>query len=500
MRLHCYSCDKEGHTHEDLADCYEKRHEVLEVTDVQNHKQSKQEKKKTIKTVKGRIGDNFVESILLDDVPMFLCNVGGRITTVEKIEYLGDTYVPLNANECGYYPYKFTSSYLKLLIDNPPTKDNLLERCKKYIDKFIDVDERDKHLILGDLFLSYCQEHVSTIHFPFFVGETESGKSSALHLFRFLGYRCLYGEDIPNADIYNFLGTDEEATGTICEDEAQEIAVDREKIRTYKNSYSKGAVKPRIVGVDSDRKRQVYYKTFCLKLFAGERIPEDKGFKERLAIVHMREGSPEGNIKRVSAEDKEDMNYLRNSLLVWKIMNVERGIEPIDSGLKQRDQELWEDFLAVLNGTKYYDEAKNVVKYYVQQRHQSIWNSLEAKLFKLVVPNLSEDMSIGMEKFWEVLVSRNDELEGEVNHGTFYPNDFQKKVTRNYLAKLFEEKFSAKKQVIVEKKEDKTHQQTVYVFDQKIIQTLSKKYNVSLSFSFFSSGHGSQGGTDKVDH
>jgi len=514
MHLQCTECDRTGKTESELKKNGCKCNiEPWIMLDPKDHKESKKAKlgkeelKLELTKIKGRIGSNYVESIIVDDKPVFLCNVNDELQLSEKITDGEIVYRPLGADECGYFPYKYDKTVLNILKDNPPSKEEILDQIKAFVDDFIDISERDKHLITGDLLLSYCQEWIDTLHFLFFVGETESGKSTALHLFRWLGYRCLYGEDIPNADIYNFLGTDEEATGTICEDEAQEIAVNREKIRTYKNSYSRGALKPRILSVDSRHKRQVFYKTFCPKLFAGERVPEDKGFKERLAIVHMTEGSPKYNIKRLNDDQKQKLNHLRNRLLLWKVLNINKGLEHFDSGLKKRDQELWEDFLSITVDTKYFQPCKKVVEYYTKQRHQSIWNSLESRLFRLVVDNLNDKLSIRLESFWHYLTQEQGDLAGSLDKETFYPHDFTKKVTRNFLSKLFDEKFQAKRITKYETIGDRKHQRTEYLFDYKIIQKLVQKYNVELPIdSVILSGGGGTSGelldnhVDDVDH
>jgi hypothetical protein len=497
MHYQCPECDREGKTKKKLRDCgCNCKIEPLLMLDPEDHKdkpeKSNSSKKTTIKKVKGWIDSVYVESIIVDGKPRFLCNDNGNMQLAEKFERDDVIYRPLEKDECGYFPYMTSFMMLDILKKNPPTKEKILNEIKVQINNFIDISERDRCLILGDLLLSYSQEWIDTLHFPFFVGETESGKSSALHLFRWLGYRCLYGEDIPNADIYNFLGVDEEATGTICEDEAQEIAVNREKIRTYKNSYSRGALKPRIVAIDSKDKRQVFYKTFCLKLFAGERIPEDKGFKERLAVVYMTEGSPKRNIKRLAVEEKEKLHLLRNKILFWKVSNIPNGLDKFDSGLKKRDQELWEDFLSITKGTKYFESCKQVVEHYTKQRHQSIWNSLEARIFRLVIERFDNTPSINFESFWYFMTEEQKELSGWLEHQTFYPNDFPKKVTRNFLSKLFEEKFQGKKFTRYETVGAKKHLKTEYVFEPKILQRLAEKYNVSMSID--SPVLGGQGG------
>ncbi len=487
MHLQCPECDKEGRTGKELrkngCNCWTIPLEMLDPEDHPTLKKTKSSKDKTklkATKTKGWIGSTYVESIIVDDKPLFLCNVNDELKLIEKITEGEIVYSPLGADECGYFPYKYDKTILKILKDNPPSKEEILDQIKEIIDDVIDAPERDKLLITVDVLLSYCQEWIDTLHFLFFVGETESGKSTALHLFRWIAYRCIYGEDIPNADIYNFLGTDEEATGTICEDEAQEIAVNREKIRTYKNSYSRGALKPRIIGVDSRHKQQVYYKTFCLKLFAGERVPEDKGFKERLAIIYITEGLPKYNIKRLNDDQKEKFSHLRNRLLFWKVLNINNGLEHFDSGLKKRDQELWEDFLSITVGTKYFESCKEVVEHYTKQRHQGIWNSLEARIFKLIVDKLDDKLSIHLESFWHYLVQEQGDLAGTIDKETFYPHDFTNKVTRNYLSKLFDEKFQARRNTKYETVGERKHMRTEYKFDLKNIQKLAAKYNIVL--------------------
>ena len=431
------------------------------------------------KKTKGMIGNVFVESILLNGSPCFLTNVDGEIKIRYKIVYDGVIYAPLEKDEVGYFPYDFSEKQLESLLGSTITKQEILDSLKVLVGRYIDTNEINKHLILGDLLLSYSQDWIETVHFDFFVGETESGKSSGLHLFRRVGYRVLYGEDIPNADVYNFLGTDEEACGTICEDEAQELAVNREKIRTYKNSYSRGATKARIIAADSSKKRQVYYKTFCLKLFAGERIPEDKGFQERLAIIYMIEGSPAGNIKRLTDEEKEACSDLRNKILFWKVQNFHTGLPDVNTGLTKRDQELWEDYLKVMHGTSYYEKALEVVDHYTLQRHERIWNSQEAQIFRILKPLLQDNL-IELEVFWTLITDfkNQKQLTGMVDKDSFILYSTGKKISRNYLAKLFIEKFHAKRLVTSPTIDGVRHQKTMYSFKPEIMEKLAVKYNL----------------------
>ena len=497
MRFICDYCDIESNRKDDSVfdTCKQHNHEILEFLDelspvtatVDNDKSNKNSNKKTtIPKIKGYLDRQFyVESVLVDGKPKFLAKRldSGDVTVKEIIETQDHKVRPLENYECGYYPYSFTSSEVLELTNGEISKEELLDEIKGQIDRFIVAKDLDKHLILGNILLSYAQEWIHTLHYPFFVGETESGKSTALHLGKYLNYRCLYGEDIPMADIYNFLGSDEEGTGTIAEDEAQEIIRDREKIRMYKNSYSKGSVKARILLL-KNKKQQVFYKTFCPKWFAGEKILHDKGFLERLAIIYMIEGEPKSNIKRATEKEAAELNQIRNKLLVWKLQNIGKDFQRIDSGLKGRDQELWEDFISVVQGTKYFDKCKRVVTYYIEQRHEVIRNSIEAKLLDLLLKRLDSDFQINFLEYWTYITNENPEFPGTLDtksQRTFYPADFTNIITHNSLSKILEYKFQAKKHVRKNRDENGIqHQKTLYTFNKEVLQKLVSKYKIDL--------------------
>jgi hypothetical protein len=430
--------------------------------------------------VKGKIDDSqYVESVFVDEKPVFLVKnlKTNAICIIDKFD--DEKIRPLEKNECGYIPFSFSQEEFDNLIKSKISTEELLVDVKNSIDTYIHASEYTKILILGNIFITYSQEWISTLHYPFFVGETESGKSSALHLGKQLNYRCLVSEDIPFADIYNFLGIDEEGTGTICEDEAQEMCRDRKKIRMYKSSYSKGSSKP-IVIMTQNSKSQIYYKTFCAKWFAGETIPQDKGFLERLAIVHMIGGKPIKNIKRVSESELYAMSHLRNKLLIWKLQQISTTYTKFHSSLNGRDQELWEDFLKIFDKTRFDNVTKQVVEFFVNQRHDSIKNSFEAKIFKILCDNL-KNHAIEARVFWGMLTNDNPDLPGKLNEfsrRTFYPDEFEFKLTPNLLAKIVGDKFQGKKQSITKDFNGNPKKITYYNFDPKVIESLSIKYGI----------------------
>lgn len=503
MTYQCTFCDTEGSSRDDkiFETCKENNHEILEFEPFEQTKRTKTKSKKQISSkVKGFVSDEYyVESIVVDGKPQFLARRldSDDITIKDTIELEDKTVRPLNPNEYGYLPYSFSSSEILDLIKTPISTESLINELKSQTQRYIVSKELEKFLIIGDILITYCQERIRTVHFPYFVGETESGKSSVLHLGKMLNYRCLYGEDIPNADIYNFLGSDEEGCGTIAEDEAQEITRDREKIRTYKNSYSKGSLKARMLITDSN-KQQIYYKTFCPKWFAGEKVPQDKGFQERLAVVYMTEGEPQSNIKRANKEEEIQLNNLRNKLLVWKLQNINKSHDKTEINLKGRDEELWSDFISLAQGTKYIDKFINVAKFYTNQRHQTIYNSIEAKLFKILLEKLDQNLNLNFTEYWNFVTQDNQYLPGTVDsksRRTFQPDEFPNYITFNSLSKTLEQKFHGIKHQLKKREEGVQHQKTLYSFQKDELQKLAKKYGVEIALDnpIYSHERGEQG-------
>jgi hypothetical protein len=228
-------------------------------------------------------------------------------------------------------------------------------------------------------------------------------------------------------------------------------------------------------------KYQVFYKTFCCKWFAGENVPQDKGFIERLVIVYMLGGKPRGNLKNASFKEKQFLNKMRNKLLLWKMQNIGKEFQRVDCGLSGRDQELWQDFLSLFHGTMFEKQSREVADHYLKQRRDSIRESVEAKIFRSIEPSLEQSLVIESVKLWD-LVTNSDELPGkldEYTRRTFYLDEFDRKLTQNSLADIVKFKFQAKKKVRYEKVNGKRRKITSYIFDEEILKFLSEKYHTN---------------------
>ncbi len=447
-----------------------------------NSSDRKKPKVKVILKIKGWIDGRYVESILFEGRPAFLVRrMDSSKISVEYLFFQGNkVFRPLEKNECGYMPYEFTREEIEYLNSMVITLGEIIQDVFTNVKKYVAAHIRDQVLIAGDIILTYCQEWIDTVHFPFFVGETESGKTTVLFFNAAVGYRCLVSTSMSHANIYNFLGTDEEGVGTICEDEAQEIGFDKEKMKIYKGAYKRGSRVPRVI-TTSRNKEQVYYYSFGCKWFAGERAPSDKAFRERAVIVHMLGGTPQQSLKRATEEEKKQLGNLRNKMLFWKMQNIEKGFEKIDSGLTNRDQEMWEDFLSLFHGTDIEAEAKETANYYLRQRSDTISESLESAIFRILKPEFDKNLELDWDLIW-YKATHGDELPGvldERTHKTFYPDEFDIRLTMNVLADIVRYKFKTTKKIRYEIVDGKRKKITSYVIDKETVDILSKKYHTS---------------------
>ena len=128
---------------------------------------------------------------------------------------------------------------------------------------------------------------------------------------------------------------------------------------------------------------------------------------------------------------------------------------------------MFEDFLSVFAGTKHENDAKNVVNHYVDQRQQAIADSLEARMFRILISHLDENREIEFLPFLGVLTT-SDEF-----------SEDQHKITRNFVSKILLEKFQAVRESRIKTINGIRRQTTYYRFDEKILKILSEKYHVN---------------------
>ena len=204
-------------------------------------------KSKTIYLQRVSNDEYFAEAVIINKVPKFLLANGGTdvISMVDFIPLGKEDKIaePLGAESYINKPYSFNSKLELDRVIEEAKKQNLdhLYRMNKGIwKKYVNADDFHISICAADTIFTYFQDRAGMTHYLFFVGGPGSGKSNNLEVFHFLAYRNMTSAGITPATLYRFYGGREEGIGTICEDEANDLDENEDKMRFYKNGYTTG--------------------------------------------------------------------------------------------------------------------------------------------------------------------------------------------------------------------------------------------------------------------
>ena len=174
-----------------------------------------------------------------------------KITLEKQIELDDDRKTVLKPLDLISYinkPYRFKSEddfWAYIEKAKQETLDSLYKKTEVIWKKYVDANSFHISICSADTIFTHKQDRVGTTHYLFFIGDNDTGKSAGLTILEFLAYRNLSSMGMTYANIYQYLGSRDEGVGTICEDEADNIDHDNDKMRLYKSGYVKGKVVPK---------------------------------------------------------------------------------------------------------------------------------------------------------------------------------------------------------------------------------------------------------------
>jgi len=191
--------------------------------------------------------------------------------------------------------------------------------------------------------------------------------------------------DLTYANIYQFLGSQEEGIGTICEDEADGMDEDRIKMAIYKNGYTTGQP---VFRIDTTfGRKQIRLFTFCFKAFAAERLPDSmkaKGFNQRIIELHCTYEFPKYDITEVVSPAGEQMfqelldelNETRNILLLFRLLHYHDLFPDIKVNLENREKQLFKPLLRIFQKTETLQDLLPVISEFVEKKEQQMQTHL----------------------------------------------------------------------------------------------------------------------------
>ena len=456
--------------------------------------EDKENNAKTTYVQKHHDGDLLAEVIMIGRRPYFAVaapKVGNpeqvSVTLQDSIQ-LDDTIIikPLELASYINKPYTFKSGQeFDELVEDTRGKnlDSLYRKVKSTWNKYVDADDFHISICAADTIFTYFQDKIGLTHYLFFLGGNNSGKSNNLTVLHFLAYRNMMSSGMTSANIYQFLGSGEEGGGTICEDEADNIDEDHDKMRIYKNGYTTGI--PYFRTDTSFGRIQLKFNTFGFKAFAAERLPDSvkaKGFKQRIIELPCVYGFPEYDISEVvnPAGEEEYQQLLdelldtRNALLVYRLLHFKDKIPNIKLNIQNREKQLFKPVLRVFQKTETpLSELLPVISNYISQRRQSNANTLHAFLYRTINELVKEQNSYELESglIWNTI---KNTLQGNdiQNKPQSYDSTEFGMISQKEIVQTLTEVFGA------ERSRDKTSRKLV--FDPSKLDRLGKIYDLDV--------------------
>ena len=332
------------------------------------------------------------EAVLIANEPKFIV-VRRNSTAIfieSSINVENRVLLPIKRESYFPNPYSFSSEqqlYEFIEKVRHSTLSDLYYETKSFCSLFIDADNNHRSILAMDITFTYFQDLLGLTHYLFFIGKPGSGKSNNLTMINLLGYRNFMNTDMTAPNIYQFLGNQEEAIGTLCMDEANNIDEDRKLMEICKNGYITGKRVAR-TDISNGRVQNAYY-TFCYKVFAAERLPDGprvNGFNERIVIQPCYDGNPKYDISEVinPAGEQEYQELLdqagdiRNKLFIYRLIHYFDPIPRPPIILRNREKQLFISEIRMYYNERVWNEIKSVISYFVLERRKRQLDTLYA--------------------------------------------------------------------------------------------------------------------------
>jgi hypothetical protein len=472
-----------------------------QIKEEQEHQKSQNRKKQEKNNIKKQQyfiqkyhdSNTLAESVIVEGKPYFAVAKSNNNSAEPQIT-LEESLTPDKPSELKPYelisyinkPYIFKSrqefdDFIEKAKNE--TLDSLYRKVKSIWGKYIDADDFHISICAADTIFTYYQDKLGLSHYLFFVGGNNAGKSNNLTILHFLAYRNMTSTDMSAANIYQFLGFMEEGQGTICEDEADDIDADRDKMRIYKNGYTTGFA---VAKTDTTYGRKQYkFNTYCFKAFAAEKLPDSfkaKGFNQRIIELPCTFGFPKYDITEVAnpAGEEEfqmqldELNETRNLLLAYRLLHYNDKIPNIKLNIQNREKQLFKSVIRVFQNTETLKELLPVISKYVSQKREGNATTLYAFLYRIVKDLIKNQNSLELDSsfIWNYII---DNLSGDSIPGKKYSFDSSEfgVISQKFIIGTLMEVFGAKPS---RNRRDKRR----LVFDKYKLERLGNIYDVDV--------------------
>jgi len=287
---------------------------------------------------------------------------------------------------------------------------NLIKFSKNIFFRYVDQDNHIINLLAADSIWTYFQDLFAITHYFEAVGANDVGKSSVGYTFGITGYRVIRGTSISGANYIRILKNIEPGQCVIIEDEGDKISEDPDKVRILKSGYEYNGKVPKI-NMNSFNQEQIWFKTFCYKMILAEKsLKEYKvpGLVDRTFGNKCRPGNVKYSIKEVVTENLsknprlqklyDQLLSFRKLMLCYRLVHYKDQLVEIETGLKNRDNELCKPLLQFFYGTEALKEIIPTLETFVKKRRARKKNSLEAALYPIIKKYVFKEVGLDSEQ------------------------------------------------------------------------------------------------------
>jgi hypothetical protein len=371
-----------------------------------NNSNKKEDKRKiTIKKYTAKATIPLHESIVINKVPKFVyLDNDKKPKFVDSIERTNDILIPgdtFDTNNPLPFIFESEEEFKKCLDKARDEKlDSIFEKVETINRKYVDMEAHYHVLLTADMIWTWLQDRFGYNHEIIITGDNSSGKNSQLLVFKFLGYRVFYTVSATAPNYFTKMGNVEEGQITIAEDEADDIARDKDKRNIIKNGYASGGSVPK-VELEGGR-RSDDWLVYCQKWFAMEELPNDKemkGILDRSFVLRFVAGDPQYNIKDVmnsAGEPKfkplyDELIDTRNILFCWRLLHHDEIITDVKINVKNRSAELTKPLIRLFQDSPIaIERILDSLTKFMNERNDTKAASFDSMLYKVIEELIKE--------------------------------------------------------------------------------------------------------------
>ncbi|NAL78413.1 hypothetical protein [Nitrososphaera sp. AFS] len=281
-----------------------------------------------------------------------------EVRLIDYVDYLGGRFYPPP-------PDDFDNLNTTYIFKNEAEFDDVLERAKyETLDtiyqkvltqwrRYSCASKYENELCAAWTIYTYFEDVFGITFYIFFIGTPDSGKTNKLRVINKLAYRNLMSTGMTAANVYRHLGSYQECQGTICEDEADNMDEDIEKMKIYKNGYTKGVRVRRNDkegGSAGGKYSGNWYCTFGSKAFGSENSIESLGLKSRAVEMKSIADVPDWDITDVINETGDDeleaLVDFRKLLFCFKLIHCHQKYQNIELSVHNREAQIFKPILS----------------------------------------------------------------------------------------------------------------------------------------------------------